>query len=114
MIEPLKIVEPFNPIVKRFENPGAFNLYYKKHKAEVDAMTTIQLNKAFKIPGYHFGKLTNVAGNKEIVIRREHYKCKTKLTKPEQYQSIQEEINEIKAIVNKLIARMNVDIAFKY
>lgn len=42
--------------MKTFETPDDFNKYYIKHKDEIDAKTTNQLNKELKIPGFKITK----------------------------------------------------------
>jgi hypothetical protein len=106
MIEPLKIIEPYSPIVKTFSNPGEFKTYYICHKAEIDNMTTCQLNKTFEIPGYHLAKMKNAAGEKEIVIRKEYYHCKNKLSEPNE-RITRAEIDDIKRVVQQLVDKFN-------
>ena len=42
--------------MKTFETPDDFNKYYIKHKDEIDAKTTNQLNKELSIPGFRITK----------------------------------------------------------
>ena len=43
-------------ILKSFNSVDEFNLYYSKHKDEMDPLTTQKLNKMFKINGYRITK----------------------------------------------------------
>jgi hypothetical protein len=107
MIEPLKVIEPYSPIVKKFSNPGEFKTYYICHKSEIDAMTTCQLNKTFEIPGYHLAKMKNAEGNKELIIRKEYYHCKNKVNEPDNLKYMQDQIDDIKRVVQQLVDKFN-------
>ena len=48
----LKIIEPIQKPLHEFETPDEFNIYYHKHKDEMDKETTHLLNKKFSIDGY--------------------------------------------------------------
>lgn len=58
-IEPIKVIEPYNPQIVEFENIDDFNIYYNTHKEEFDNMTTQKLNTKYKIPGYKLTKKSN-------------------------------------------------------
>ena len=56
----LKIIGPIKKPLKDFESPDEFNLYYHKHKEEMDSETTHSLNKKFKIDGFRITKIKGV------------------------------------------------------
>lgn len=56
----LKIIEPIRKPLKQFDSVEEFNLYYHKHKADMDNETTHLLNKKFKIEGYRITKIKGV------------------------------------------------------
>ena len=53
----LKIIEPIKNYIKEFKTPDEFNLYYSKHKEDIDSMTTHKLNKLYHIDGYRITKI---------------------------------------------------------
>ena len=58
-IEPIEVIEPYNPQIVEFESVDDFNIYYNTHKEEFDNMTTQKLNTKYKIPGYRLTKKEN-------------------------------------------------------
>ena len=56
----LKIIEPIHKPLHEFETPDEFNIYYHKHKDEMDKETTHLLNKKFSINGYRITKIKGV------------------------------------------------------
>ena len=53
----LKIIEPIKNHLKEFKTVDEFNLYYSKHKEDIDSMTTHKLNKLYHIDGYRITKI---------------------------------------------------------
>ena len=58
-MEELKIIGKYQTDSKHFKTPEEFNLYYVKHRDEMDNMTTQKLNKSFVIDGF---RLTRIKG----------------------------------------------------
>lgn len=56
----LKIIEPIKKYLKEFNSPDEFNIWYSKHKDEMDALTTHKLNKLYHIIGYRITKIKGV------------------------------------------------------
>ena len=56
----LKIIGPIKSPLKEFDSVDEFNIYYHKHKEEMDTETTHSLNKKFKINGYRITKIKGV------------------------------------------------------
>ena len=52
----LKIIGKVQTEPKKFHTVDEFNLYYVKHKTEMEDMTTQKLNKSFNIDGYRITK----------------------------------------------------------
>ena len=101
----LKVIEPIKNYIKEFNSPVEFNLWYAKHKEEVDSLTTHKLNKMYLINGY---RITKIKGELMLKVDR---KIKEKEGEDE---NIHEEINElrdeiakIKDAYNKLIEYVN-------
>ena len=104
----LKVIEPIKNYIKEFNSPVEFNLWYAKHKEEVDSLTTHKLNKLYKIDGY---RITKIKGELMLKIDRN---VKDKALNDEESVDIHEEINElrneiknIKDTVNHLIEFIN-------
>ena len=103
----LKVIEPIKNYIKEFNSPVEFNLWYAKHKEEVDSLTTHKLNKMYHINGY---RITKIKGELMLKIDR---KMKDKGDETEE-ETVHEEINElrdeiknIKDTVNHLIEFIN-------
>ena len=62
----LKIIGPIKSPLKEFDSVDEFNIYYHKHKDEMDTETTHSLNKKFKINGYRITKIKGVLCLKKI------------------------------------------------
>ncbi len=100
----LKVIEPIRNYIKEFNSPVEFNLWYAKHKDEVDALTTHKLNKMYKIDNY---RITKIKGELMLKVDR---KVKEEVINAETHDDITELRNEIKNIkdtLNKLIEYVN-------
>ena len=91
----MKIIEPIRKPLKEFENPDEFNMYYHKHKDEIDNQTTHMLNRKYKINGYKITKLKGVLCMKKIGKNYYQQSCQ---------HSADEEINKN----NELIERISI------
>ena len=97
----LKVIEPIKNYVKEFNSPVEFNLWYAKHKEEVDSLTTHKLNKLYKIDGY---RITKIKGELMLKVDR---KIKEKEEREGEDENIHEEINELKSEIQKIKDTMN-------
>lgn len=92
----LKIIEPIENYIKEFKTPDEFNVWYSKHKNEVDAQTTYMLNKKYHIDGYRITKIKGV-----LMLKKwngiKYYKR----------SDIQNDINEMKKTINSIIKFLN-------
>ena len=114
----VKVIEPIKNYIKEFNTPVEFNLWYAKHKDEVDALTTHKLNKMYHIEGYRITKIKGelmLKVDKHIKEKVENEERTPKGTAASGYEEgINEEINElgneiknIKDTLNKLIEFVN-------
>ena len=55
------MIEPIRKPIKEFETVNDFNIYYHKHKEEMDAETTHVLNKKYHINGYNKNKRRGIS-----------------------------------------------------
>ncbi len=97
----LKVIEPIKNYVKEFNSPVEFNLWYAKHKEEVDSLTTHKLNKMYSITGY---RITKIKGELMLKVDR---KIKEKEEHEGEDESIHDEINELKSEIQKIKDTMN-------
>ena len=98
----LKIIEPISKCLKEFENVEDFNIFYNKHKNDMDALSTHKLNKMYHIKGYHITKIKNVLMLKKIKDSEKNidsYNIEITELKQE-IQNIKETINNIIHFIN--------------
>ena len=96
----LKVIEPIKNYIKEFNSPVEFNLWYAKHKDEVDSLTTHKLNKLYHIEGY---RITKIKGELMLKVDR---KVKEE-TEEDEINELRNEIKNIKDALNKLIEYVN-------
>lgn len=99
----LKVIEPIKNYVKEFNSPVEFNLWYAKHKEEVDSLTTHKLNKMYLITGY---RITKIKGELMLKVDR-HVKEKEEGESEDDINELRNEIKNIKETLNKLIEYVN-------
>ncbi len=103
----VKVIEPIKNYVKEFNSPVEFNLWYAKHKEEVDALTTHKLNKMYHVDSY---RITKIKG--ELMLKKDP-KLTIKEdetineTVNEEITELKNEIKNIKDTMNKLIEYVN-------
>ena len=100
----LKIIGPIKSPLKEFDSVDEFNIYYHKHKDEMDTETTHSLNKKFKINGYRITKIKGVLCLKKdrVVKPEEEAPCDTPTI-----SEIVERIQKLEETVNKIIDVLN-------
>ena len=99
----LKVIEPIKNYIKEFNSPVEFNLWYAKHKEEVDSLTTHKLNKMYHIEGY---RITKIKGELMLKVDR-HVKEKEEGESEDEINELRNEIKNIKEALNKLIEYVN-------
>ena len=62
----LNLLEKYSPEMIIFETPKEFEQYLTEHKDELDAMTTIKLNRTYLIRGYRITKLKGVISLRKL------------------------------------------------
>ena len=93
----LKIIEPIQKPLHEFETPDEFNIYYHKHKDEMDKETTHLLNKKFSIDGYRITKIKGV-----LCLKRS-----TTKNKSDSLHDLQERLQKLEEVVNQIIDLIN-------
>ena len=92
-IEPIEVIEPYNPQIVEFESVDDFNIYYSTHKEEFNNMTTQKLNTKYKIPGYRLTKKeNNLKLIKDYYNKRRNENITTETSRANDIKALQERI----------------------
>ena len=98
----IKILQPITNYIKEFDSPDEFNLFYNKHKEEIDSTTTHKLNKLYHIKGYRITKI------KDVLMLKKHEEKKHEEKKEEEPEmNVQDEIRQMKETINRIIQFLN-------
>ncbi len=93
-------------VLKNFNSVDEFNLYYTKHKDEMDILTTQKLNKLYKIDGYRITKKDT--RDKEGHLQQGIICLKKQIEKKEEKEDFKNEIDEINEKIQNLDKKMNI------
>ena len=104
----LKVIEPVQKPLKEFDNPDEFNIYYHKHKDDIDEQTTHMLNRKYKINGYRITKIKGVLclkkeGKNYYKIHKQQQECDESNEK----SCLEDRINELEQRMNEIIDYIN-------
>ena len=105
----LKIIGPIKKPLKEFESPDEFNLYYHKHKEEMDGETTHSLNKKFKIDGFRITKIKGVLCLKKDV-QKDVHKVKKENNEVIEEENILDRLQKLEDVVNEIVNAINGEI----
>ena len=75
-IKPIKVFEPFKTDdVITFETPDEFTTYYRTHEDDFQGISTVLLNRKYKIPGYRISqkKRKNDDEPQELSLKKDYY-----------------------------------------
>ena len=75
--EPLTIKEPQKYDVKIFNDTDEFTEYYRSHEPEFKNVSTLILNRTYKIPGYRISIVKKGTDNEELILKKDYYGNKT-------------------------------------
>ena len=103
----LKIIEPIQKPLHEFETPDEFNIYYHKHKDEMDKETTHLLNKKFSIDGYRITKIKGVLCLKRSTTKTNQRLIDQRETKSDSLHDLQERLQKLEEVVNQIIDVIN-------
>ena len=103
----LKIIEPIQKPLHEFETPDEFNIYYHKHKDEMDKETTHLLNKKFSIDGYRITKIKGVWCLKRSTMKTNQRLIDQRETKSDSLHDLQERLQKLEEVVNQIIDVIN-------
>ena len=71
--EPITIQEPHKYDIKNFDDPNDFTSYYREHEDEFKGVSTLVLNRTYKIPGYRISVSKRGTENEELMLRKDYY-----------------------------------------
>ena len=71
--EPITVREPHKYDVKTFEDPDEFTAYYREHEDAFKGVSTLVLNRTYKIPGYRISVSNRGKDNEELILRKDYY-----------------------------------------
>jgi hypothetical protein len=100
--EPITIREPHKYDIKTFDDPNDFTSYYREHEDEFKGVSTLVLNRTYKIPGYRISVSKRGTENEELMLRKDYYTNNG--TKSDVDTVNNEETNEI---LKQLVARID-------
>lgn len=103
----LKIIEPIHKPLHEFETPDEFNIYYHKHKDEMDKETTHLLNKKFSINGYRITKIKGVLCLKRSTMKTNQRLIDQRENKSDSLHDLQERLQKLEEVVNQIIDVIN-------
>lgn len=90
--EPITVKEPYKYNVKNFEDPEEFTEYYREHEEEFytkppavkQLLSTLVLNRTFKVPGYRITVTNRGKENEELILRKDYYQGATPTYTPDE------------------------------
>ena len=71
--EPITIKEPYKADVQHFNDADEFTQYYREHEDELKGLSTLRLNKTFKIPGYRISVRNRGKDDEELYLKKDYY-----------------------------------------
>ena len=101
--EPITVKEPHKYNVQTFQDPDEFTAYYREHEDAFKGISTLVLNRTYKIPGYRITVSNRGKENEELMLRKDYYQA---ATAPLPVPPIQELIDRIDNI-EKFLEQLN-------
>ena len=100
--EPITIQEPHKYDVKTFEDPNDFTSYYREHEDEFKGVSTLVLNRTYKIPGYRISVSKRGTENEELMLRKDYYTANNSKSGTDSENNV--DVNEL---IKQLAARID-------
>ena len=76
--EPITVKEPHKYNVQTFQDPDEFTAYYREHEDAFKGISTLVLNRTYKIPGYRITVSNRGKENEELMLRKDYYQAASK------------------------------------
>ena len=71
--EPITVKEPHKYNVMEFADPEEFTAYYRENEDKFRGVSTLALNKTYKIPGYRISLQNKGKENEELILKKDYY-----------------------------------------
>ena len=71
--EPITVKEPHKYNVIEFADPEEFTTYYRENEDKFKNVSTLVLNKTYKIPGYRISLQNKGKENEELILKKDYY-----------------------------------------
>lgn len=75
--EPITIIEPQKFDVKIFNDPIEFTEFYRSHEDKFKNVSTMTLNRMYKVPGYRISVVKKGTENEELILKTDYYSGKS-------------------------------------
>ena len=75
--EPITIIEPQKYDVKIFNDPIEFTEFYREHEDKFKNVSTMALNRMYKVPGYRISIVKKGTENEELILKTDYYSGKS-------------------------------------
>jgi hypothetical protein len=100
--EPITVKEPHKYNVMEFADPEEFTAYYRENEDKFKGVSTLALNKTYKIPGYRISLQNKGKENEELILKKDYYGGRFDALSPMQVPAAGEPL----APLSELIARI--------
>ena len=71
--EPITVKEPHKYNIMEFADPEEFTAYYRENEDKFKGVSTLALNKTYKIPGYRISLQNKGKENEELILKKDYY-----------------------------------------
>ena len=101
--EPITIKEPNKEEIKTFNDTEEFTQYYRSHEDEFKNVSTLILNRTYKIPGYRITITKRGTDQEELQLKKDYY-TGTKLAKVESNNNecLMKLLEEVKILTQRI------------
>ena len=72
-LEPITVKEPHKYNIMEFADPEEFTAYYRENEDKFKGVSTLALNKTYKIPGYRISLQNKGKENEELILKKDYY-----------------------------------------
>ena len=102
--EPITVKEPHKYNVQTFQDPDEFTAYYREHEDAFKGISTLVLNRTYKIPGYRITVSNRGKENEELMLRKDYYGSTTNTTSKSQAIDALPQLQELIARIENIEA----------
>ena len=106
--EPITIIEPQKYDVKIFNDTTEFTEYYRSHEDKFKNISTMALNRMYKVPGYRISVVKKGTENEELILKTDYYSGKSVKTAERLRPSVEMDNVQIDNSYGTLVQQMNI------